>query len=460
MKKNRGCLVKFLSFIASVFTALLITFCCHSCMTVYAADNVLLSLQETYALYGHDFMVSYYNPNRDYTVNIQAEFIGTTLETVPSSHWDNIFFTGSGNITAQKYAQLQKMPGLVYAIYNLDGQFFPYNDNYHFNIVKQFPITISNITRFQQNVFWSGYYDNGSLAPRNFSNVLYNTSFDGAYQILADGLANSVQSARRYYGYCIMPTYKVQDTTQPLDESRLAYMYSCSADFQAPTAGNTFSISGQTLRLNAVGALDVFNRHDITNPSSDEVWNWPALADAYADVVLLVITCPILTGYEPPPTTTAPNVPGTQQPATATAVTVDLSGLESGVAEIVRQQREELNLLEPIYYNGIAQVNQLNTIIQQLDAIYNRMLQNGDVPVQLQEAAKLQTLSPDLVAQVGTALRGTWPTMPANAFGEAPQVYAEFFNLFREPPFNILFSLGVFGLALSVAGWFLFKGRN
>lgn len=459
MKNKGGCFRFFLALICALSAVILFRACT---LKSYAADNILLSLEQTYALYGHHFDVTYYNPDKDYSVNVPAEYIGNSYELVPNNHFNDIYFTGYSNMTQAQYAQFCKMPCLIYAIYNFDGKFKFYNGNAHFNITKKFPVSLDNITHFQQNIFWSGYYDNGATAGvYNYSDVLCNTSFDGAFKTIAVG-NNAFQIYNRQYGYCVFPTYKINDTVNDvLDEDRLAYLYGVQLNFDYNN-GESFSISEQTFRLNGVGALDVANRGNYLpgGGNSDEVLTWPLLSDAYADVVLLVISCPILTGYEPPPATTPAVVPGTQAPATYTDVTVDLSGLESGVAEIVRQQRLQLNLMEPMYINGVNQVNQLNTIIGQLDAIYNRMLQNGDVPADLVEAAALQTLNPDIANQIHTALRGTWPTMPSNAFGDAPAVFGAMFDLFRDPVFSTIFYIGIVSLALSVAGWFLFKGRN
>ena len=63
-----------------------------------AADNVILSMEQTLALYGTQFNVTYYNPDRDYVVSVPCEYIGNSYQLVPNSHFDDIYFYGKGNI--------------------------------------------------------------------------------------------------------------------------------------------------------------------------------------------------------------------------------------------------------------------------------------------------------------------------------------------------------------------------
>ena len=65
-----------------------------------------------------------------------------------------------------------------------------------------------------------------------------------------------------------------------------------------------------------------------------------------------------------------------------------------------------------------------------------------------------------VAGRIQTALRGTWPTMPANAFGDAPALVGEFWSLCTTDGFEIFMYLGCFCLACSVAAWVLFKGRG
>lgn len=447
----------FLKLLFIIFIALCITYLFHNCtLKASAATQIELTLEETLAAYGREMTAQYYNKHTSKVSNIKLTYIGDTRAWCSEQQIEddcNIGFHGVSP-SSQILSDWQQLPPCLIYWYDdfSDNDIFIGNDpyNYHANISLEIPVEFENITGFRQNIFWSGYLgsDNRTSAYCSGTKCRMFGSF-GTSDTIA--LYTGYQSHNQQYMYGVWSPYSLRKYY--FDESKLAYMqrfniiHTESVDYSTP-----FDIYKLKCNFDSCGTVD------LSGLKIGGARYWTGKFGFY-----VLVGCPTLySGNFSPiisPITTAPYETAVTGIGT-TETGVNLNGISSDIAEIIRNQRWQIRQNDILIQNEGVINDNLIRILTRLNDIYTQMLASGDLSPDLVPSDSLVTLPTDLQAQIHTALRGTWPTMSINSFGEAPAVYAEFFNLFREPPFNILFSLGVFGLALSVAGWFLFKGRN
>lgn len=292
-------------------------------------------------------------------------------------------------------------------------------------------VQIQGLSLFRQYI---GYSASQNANPAiNRTNASYNS---GQY-VNAFALSPVIGGQYQSIGYpfrAALPNYLVptNETPQWNDTSRIAMFY-------AYNEGENFSL-GTGLQINAywVGSA---------TPSNPDVY--------------LVIGCPDLE-FAPVETTTATTVATTRKPAGtgATGLTgigttqtgTDLNMISADLREIINNQRWQIRQGEVISENSRIIANNTNEILNTLNLIYAAMLQGGEVPVEP---------DPDGfdMGAINSAVQGyTTARIPEQA-ENGLRFWAALIKYINDE-LTWAAALGALGLALSVTGWILFRGRN
>ena len=465
MKKKGGCFRILLAFVLALVATILF----RACTLKAHAETIQLTVQQTLALYGTDFnAVCRYN-NAEDAVNLHFVYIGNTYDWIKNHQTglsipfkDPLYNATSGYNIWQSWSHFGN--ALIYACpWEMVGTDFPTsNDSTNVNFYLNQSIPLSNISRFRQYVFWSGWVGTGESYsnPQN-SFVQYMTTFSGDKKYTALN-NNAWQSWNRRYTYGIWPSYDLNTVSDDTEiEEFLANMYGVYTDMNTTDSSIRFDVTAAEYYFNGMDTVDGLRSIPPFNGIATGRSHW----------LFVLITCPQLdaTDFIGPtmPTTTAATTMTTQltgytgETISGTYGTgIGLDDIATDIAEIIRNQRFQIEQNNIMIQNGRRTNDNLSIIIEQLNRIYTNMLANGEIAPDLVPAAALDTIPPDIAGQIQTALRGTWPTMPVSAFGAAPAVFGEFWSLCTTDGFEIFFYLGCISLACSVAAWLLFKGRG
>lgn len=342
------------------------------CLAV-SAENVILTQEQTAALYLRNSSASYYARLSDGTYrefNLSWEVLSTPTITGNGS----LFISGSygdSSSAAQSYGTLWSNSDYVFVRlkWPTDVGIAPPvqgKDNY---IQIDFDLSLTGI---------SGYYGNVLLTCGNYNRPSNNTGWavvgrsEYRYNTSVGTITQQTPSGSGGRPYRIL-TGLTQTAGLIPDDDKL-YMYGSSVN---------------------VPIMDSTEPADLTSLSV--IWRSPC-AWGYFDHTtydtipsfIIAIRTPLIYGYTPPATTSATTAATTRREysvmppqSTAPAHTVDLSNLESGVAAIVQQEQEINNNLEWIGNNVMGGVNNLAYICNRLDDIYRDMVKSGQIPLNL-----------------------------------------------------------------------------
>lgn len=462
MKKKGGCFRILLAFVCAFVVLLLF----RACTLKAHAETIQLTVQQTLALYGTSFNATCRYNNGEDTVSLHFDYVGNTLSWSrnPASGVNIPFVnpiynaSSSGVNSWDGWARFGN--ALIYAApWTVSNEDFPTSsDTTNVNFYLNQSLPLQNLSRFRQYVFWSGHVDTGNAvgAPYN-SFVQYMSTFSGTKKFLALN-NNAYQVWELSYSYGIWPSYDENTVSEGTTiEQWLAPMYGVYTDMNVGTSSNRFDIVSAEYNLNGMDTVD--GARSISPAGTHTYW------------LFVLITCPQLdaTDFVGPtmPTTTAATTMTTQlsgytgETISGTFGTgIGLDDIATDIAEIIRNQRYQIMQNDVMIQNGRRTNDNLSVIIEQLNRIYTKMVADGQIAPELVPAAVLETIPEDVAGRIQTALRGTWPTMPANAFGDAPALVGEFWSLCTTDGFEIFMYLGCFCLACSVAAWVLFKGRG
>lgn len=449
-----GILKKILPFIFGICFFLGIASDCA--FDVAADDDIVLTLsaEQTLALYGQTLSGTWYNQDDGFTRTIQFHYATTTEYWRPldydssNTYIHSLSLSGYSDIPTIK-TNLERQTFLIYKCdvspYEGTSPWVPSSTSNHANVALDFSVNFTGLSVWDQYFMWGISTSNGEVNRNpNYSYILSYLNSDTPYK----QTALRRQYGQYYYlGYAQLPFYQPVSKDY-ITESQFGYCAIIQNRFGLD--GNSYDLSQQSLTLQAFKSYKVYDSH---------------LTDSINGVncLLLFISCPTLSGYNVFPETEAP-VTGTNNTVTSigttasyqTYPTVDLSGLESGMATMVQQQ-DEGN-----YYERI-QIDQLNTIIEQLNAIYAAMVQSGEVPLTLTPAAEIPKLGTNIMTDISSAVEGftvaQLPDDPSLTSGVG-SIFT-FISLFTNiDSLSVIFVLGSFSIGFGIFAWFIFRGRQ
>ena len=407
-----------------------------------AADDSLvhrLTAEQTLALYGTTLSGSWYNKNDGLTRSIEFTYMFTTENWRPN---DSIQPTNITSVTHGSNAQgnsvrdgMRNSTFLVYiapiTVLNNTYPWVTSNTGNHANVNLNFSLAFTDVTVWDQYFMWT--FQTSDVG--NYQNAFLTTSFSN----FADYKEYSLRrmTSQNLMAYAIMPYYKMDSISGTPDENRLLYNAIIHSNYGLDN--NLYSITGQNLTMQSVYPYYLDSSSGIYGDNLN------------IQYIVLFISCPQLSGYNVWETTANTNVTAGTTVSYQTFPTVDLSGLESGVATMVQQQ-DEGN-----YYERV-QIDQLNTIIEQLNAIYAAMVQRGEVPVSLTDADSYPTLNNTVLSGVNDAITTyTMAQLPADQIGNGATGLTSFMFFLGDGPWM---SMGLFFLGFAIFSWFIFRGRG
>lgn len=434
--KKRGCLGRTLSTIALVLGCVYLLlrifgiidqhfhFQKTGRLVAHAAGStdVYLNEQQTLALIGSSFTVTYHNKTTGLEVDLTAHVSGSTEDLQDLGHWGYIPFDYLNSQSQASISPYNYSPGLVYYVTFPTGfQFDTSNQNTFYNMRCNFPFTLSGLTHFEMPVFWSTVKD-ANYSTR--SNAMLNTSLGlQSFDALRKGSGNS--HAQAFLNF-----------NENIPEDKIAIFSGFGIDFSNESS---FSVSSLDCGFNACAIYP----------------NSAGLGDVYTNYFYIIVECPVISNYSDvtttvPHTTRAP-YSGDYQVTTG-QYTYDLSPLETNQINQINIANENLNYVAGIF-DGV------NIIIQQLDDIYNRMVANGEIPVNLIQADPLHTLDSDFRANIVNNLTSHTTARIPDA-GSGYSLIHTLYYKFTSGDFQIFAVIGGLSLCLLVSEWFLFKGRG
>ena len=407
-----------------------------------SAEDVILSREQTAALYLRNASATYYARKSDGTFmeyNLAWEILNTPTITGNGS----LFISGAygdNSSIAQTYGTLWSNSDYVFVRlkWPMDSGIIPpvqASQNY---IKIDFDLSLSGISGFFGNVLLTcGNYNrpsnNTAWAGVAQSEYRYNTSLGiiiqetpvgsagRPYRILT-GLSQTaglIPDDDKLYMYGSLANTPIMDSVEPADLSSLSVIW------RSPC---------------------VWGYSDHTN------------FDKTSSFIIAIRTAQIY-GYTPPTTTPATTVATTRHEysvmppqSTAPAHTVDLSNLESGVAAIVQQEQEINNNLEWIGNNVMGGVNNLAYICNRLDDIYRDMVKTGQIP------ANIFPMDGTFMDDIQNGLTSyTTARIPTDA-AAGLAFWAWLMGKFTAVAF--IGELAAFSAVLAVTYFILFRGRN
>lgn len=221
----------------------------------------------------------------------------------------------------------------------------------------------------------------------------------------------------------LLPTYAYYQDGNPLDENALGYFNGWYVDlYDEPDYSEPFDVTGFT--------LDSWCVSSVTSQSND-LW--------------LVVGCPMLYGYVPPVVTT------TEAPQTYPTQTFPTGTYPTGTS---------YDPHKIIIDNQNTQIMQLNLIIGQLDRIYNRMVNSGQIAVNLMPAEPLAELRTDIHSQIHDNLTSFTTSRMPDEVSNGFSFFNDLYSLFTSGPLAFFGWIGIFSLMSLVISWFIFRGRG
>lgn len=412
------------------------------CSLLASADSYTLTPSQTLALYGSSFTGSFYNKDTGIHQDVSFSCVGSTDNVwLPPGAPDglNLNIQGWGHVSSSYQtiynSHAQSAPFLIYSgtVYN-----YVYNNTNNTTLSFHFPISL-NISDYSGMFLYStgsrAYPHDISSVSTQRSSLLFNTSFssiENRQNIISGNYASYMQipdtGEYNYIG------------TVPDDNMMQMQFFSLYGDSSLHSSDNSlFTLSNLQVDL-ARSAGHVY-----------------PTVNTYC-IVYFLIQCPTLESYSPPvvTTTTTPAVT-TRSPytgeyfVTTPQFTYDLSPLETNQLNQIRIQNEQLQY-EAGVFDGI------NIIIQQLNDIYNRMVQSGEIPVDLVGGFDW-SVNTDVQNYVNNAVTSFTMAQitPASYFDTPNNIYDLFGGLNWLKPFALV---GAFSTAMGIFTWFVFRGRK
>lgn len=449
-------------FVKLVLTVMLCSYAFYRCSL--RAFATTLTPEQTAALFGSSFVAHYYDTSHN-DLAMTGHLIGTS-ESINGS--PGLFVSGTlqNNNTAQTLANYYSGKNWILYGITFDNVASSY---------EGFPDSLITIV-----------FDNLGLS--GISASTFNFGFVNA----RSGLPSPDREASNYYLWSrinkssalfytsdsLYTKYTMYEssTTPYITFSGLSQSFGVSPNndffgFSAFNPQDVLSSASETFDLNKIqlefrSPLQVQNAsHSIRIPGGT---TGSYLVNNY---YVLLVMCPEIGGYTPPVVTTAPPQT-TPQTTTQTmtygtaqtqkpAETVDLSHLESGVAAIVSEAQEANNNLEWIGENIYIGVNDLAYICNKLDAIYNKMWNAGEIPL---NAGFEPPHFDDLHDFAVSALQTRNPAVShAVTTYDMRQGFSAFFDiggsLAGSPLLAPFILVSVVGLAMAVLSFVLFRGH-
>lgn len=436
-------------------------------LEVKADDPVAvdLTIEQTLALYGTEINGTWYSDSAKQTYPIKFHYGGNSLQWLPLDYSgsQSLYIQGStgyGSFNFPTVEMMTRKPYLIYYAantYNDSGisgasesdwggsghKWALYNGSAHSQLHLPFSISLAGISEIQQAICYSGLDGNSYnwQTPENDARYSYIISDFSSSPNYRTSVLNYPRSGYpRSFCYLTVPSYQKNYTSDSPIENRLIYLYGAYINY---SFSEPFDYTGQTLNCCMAQALD-FSDNRPYYPNQPDYYQWKDSTQ----FLYLLIQVPTLVGYTPPD----PPVQGTGVTQTLPPQqTVDLSNLESGVQGIIVQGDNNNALLR-------TQIYQLNTIIEQLNAIYARMAESGEVAINLNPAAAYPTLNSNIVSGINQDITThTVAQLPDMGNG------AQAFNTISHElglDTGIWLSLAFFTVGFSIFCWVVFRGRG
>ena len=474
MKKAAS--VRFIKWLAVAAVAV----ACAAAFSVAAsADAVTLTEEQTLALYGMEIEGEYWTGDPYYSnASSPGEYLPLTFHYAYPLSSIGYMETGggfSGNSEtgfspAQINNDIRYLNGLVYIADSSQWGYgdFPTNnavisqESYEriplYNLELPMSINLTGLTDIVQYIGWStsyfslgryyqyqesGYdlgwsalyaYNDNNRAISDFCDwKLYtNTAVDPFGKALPSPTVRN--NAGQYVtGFKSMPFYRYYASDAPIDESSIA-QFSFFRVSGGAASGSSFNISGINLGIQSLSPVYQHrNGANSTPPTGD---------------IAIIIGCPKIYDYTPPVVTTAvttrPNVPTTTRTTASPAVPQTMP--------------TEVTDIPLIIIN-----NNLDSLINQLNMIYNQLVINGEITSEMQQlfnpdlqpGEHVQIMDTHVSAQIQNALTYTLATIPQEVDENAAGFIAFIISKFRD--ISWLLMLGTFSLSLSLAAFILFR---
>ena len=408
-----------------------------------SAENVILSREQTAALYLRNASAAYYARKSDGTFteyNLSWEILNTPTITGNGGLF-SVGGYGDNSSIAESYNTLWTNSDYVFVRLKWpidETGVIPPHQGTNSYIKIDFALSLTGINGFYGNVLLTcGNYrrpsNNTAWAGVGRSEYQYNTSTGTITQ------NTPVGSGGRPYRILT----GLSQTAGLIPDDDKLYMYGSSSN--APV-------------------IDSSTPADLTSLSI--IWRSPCAWGYFDHTVfdtipsfVIAIRTPQIYGYTPSTTTPATTVATTRHEysvmppqSTAPAHTVDLSNLESGVAAIVQQEQEINNNLEWIGNNVMGGVNNLAYICNRLDDIYRDMVKTGQIP------ANMFPMDGTFMDDIQNGLTSyTTARIPTDA-AAGLTFWAWLMGKFTAVAF--IGELAAFSAVLAVTYFILFRGRN
>ena len=260
MKKKGGCYRILLAFVLALVATILF----RACTLKAYAESIQLTVQQTLALYGTHFTAQCSHDNGNYTTPLDFYYVGNTYDWI--KHHDSglkipfkdpLYNDTSGTNTWSSWSHFGT--GLIYACaWSVVGQDFPTSNNgYDVNFYLNQSLPLTNLSRFQQYVFWSGYVSAGSsYGDPHYSFVQYMTTFSGDKKYTALN-NNAWQPYNRRYTYGIWPSYDLNTVADDTEiEEWLGNMYGVYTDMNTGSSDTRFDIQSAEYTFNGMDTID------------------------------------------------------------------------------------------------------------------------------------------------------------------------------------------------------------
>lgn len=437
-----------------LLTAAVCVYALYRCSLRACADEITLTPEQTFALIGSGLSGQAYNSTNQLYLDCYANYVGcTSSDFVPPNQGGNFYNAGIGssfptlgvaipNLTQRRY--------LCYAVCPLRDKFavgFPSwtqsDSSSRHDFTCNFPFSIQSCTQLQFSILYSasvtagGYYGNV-----NNSTVIVNTNSP----VIARHPIGQANINSRFF-LLLSPFYKPYNSLwADVPENNRISFAAVPLDYQGT---EPFSISGFSMSVNMLKGILSDSGNPFHNSLNDNMY-FP----------LIYIQCPTISDYVPsttPPVTTRPPATAYTAESKPPSETVDLSYLESGVAAIVQQEIEQNQNLDWIGNNMAGAVNNLALISWQLDRIYSKMWENGEVPLN----AGLQPPSNESLMEFMQSALATNTNNAQSTYNlrSGMSTYFDIGNsLLSSPLFAPFVLVAAVGLALAVIAFVLFRG--
>lgn len=432
------------------------------------AETIDLTEEQTVALYGTEFTANFHGHFMDSYTSRQVTFhyVGKLSDFGYMDNGGGFGGIQSNYMEQGMRADIANLRGCVYTASPSDwggGDFptansAPWNGSIDWangNINLRMSVDIGGYTEMTQYIGWStgtyNYYDdshNGYYKGYQNSNGPYknvsgwrclNVAGSGSTVISSgNAIGGFTYAGVPYCGFATMPTYAYYNNN-PVDETRLTRFAFNRVFATTETTG---------LPISAIQIQTQVNQQSTVLSSSD----------APTGDLWIIIGCPHIRDYVPA-STTATTVQTTRY-TTRTGLTgltgigttqtgVDMSQISVDLREIIFNQRWQIAQNEVITENTRRIANNTDTIVQQLNAIYALLVQNGDLPV---------TTDDTMLAAIGSAIEGYTtaqiPEDPAQNIGFWVALVDFIMSRYQ------LAELAAFSVCAGVTGWILFRGRT